>query len=137
MSRLLERRSVRWTPLPRLRSVRQLDVATLRAAWWTLTALRTTRKTLRSRPIPDIAVKPPPRLPAYASRGVNAVLRRTPNTCLERALVLQRWLVAQGVEKDVVVGVTSRADFRAHAWLDGEVVDTEFQELTRLRPSAG
>jgi hypothetical protein len=120
----------------RLRRLRRLDLPTLRAAWWTLAAVRTTRKRLRSRPIADVAVSPPPRLPAHASRGVNAVLRRTPNTCLERALVLQRWLAEHGTEKDVVVGVTSRTDFRAHAWLDGEVVDEQFQELTRLRPPA-
>jgi len=122
--------------LPRLSTLRRLDLATLRAAWWTVNALRTTRRTLRTRPVAEIVVARPPRLPAHASRGVNAVLRRTPNTCLERALVLQRWLVEHGTEKDVVVGVTGRNDFRAHAWLDGEAVDEQFQELTRLRPPA-
>ena len=64
------------------------------------------------------------------------MLKRVPNTCLERALVLQRWLAEQGVERDVIVGVTGRQDFRAHAWLEGETVDPQFQELTRLRSQA-
>lgn len=91
---------------------------------------------MRGRPIADVVVRRPPRLPAHAGRGVNAVLRRAPSTCLERALVLQRWLADHGTDKDVVVGVTGRDDFRAHAWLEGEAVDEQFQELTRLRPPA-
>lgn len=129
-------RSTSRLSLPRLGSIRRLDLATLRAAWWTFASLRSTRKALRSRPIGDIVVGRPPRLPAHASRGVHAVLKRVPNTCLERALVLQRWLAEQGVERDVVVGVTGRQDFRAHAWLEGETVDPQFQELTRLRSPA-
>jgi hypothetical protein len=122
--------------LPRLAALRRLDLATLRAAWWTFATLHSTRRTLRNRPIADIVVRRPPRLPAHARRGVDAVLRRAPTTCLERALVLQRWLAAHGTDKDVVVGVTGRQDFRAHAWLEGEAVDEQFQELTRLRPPA-
>ncbi len=89
---------------------------------------------LRTRPVADVVVPRPPRLPEHAGRGVYAVLRRVPNTCLERALVLQRWLSEQGLDKDVIIGVTSPRDFRAHAWLDGETVEEEFQELTRLQP---
>ena len=123
--------------IPQLSTIRTLDVATLRAAWWTINALRTTRRLLRTRPIGEIVVSRPPRLPAHASRGVNAVLKRTSSTCLERALVLQRWLAEQGTHKDVVVGVTGREDFRAHAWVEGESVEAEFQELTRLGPPPG
>ena len=50
-------------------------------------------------------VLPPPRLPAGARRGVMAILRRRPSTCLERALVLQRWDAAHGAASDVVIGV--------------------------------
>jgi hypothetical protein len=116
----------------RLSRFRRLDVPTLRAAWWTVSALCRTRLALRTRPIGDVVVSAPPKLPAYAGRGVHAILRRVPNTCLERALVLQRWHSDHGVAKDVVVGVTGWRDFRAHAWLDGDKVDHEFQELTRL-----
>jgi hypothetical protein len=130
------RRRTRFS-IPRLATIRRLDLATLRAAWWTQGALRRTRRTLRTRPIGDVVVGRPPPLPAHAGRGVYAVLRRVPATCLERALVLQRWLSEQGSAKDVVIGVTGAQDFRAHAWLDGETVDEQFQELTRLRPPAG
>lgn len=114
--------------------VRGVDLATLRAAWWTSSSLRSTRRALRKRRIADIVVRRPPSLPLHAGRGVDAVLRRVPSTCLERALVLQRWLAEHGTRKDVVVGVTGRSDFRAHAWLDGEPVDERFRELTRLAP---
>ena len=120
-------------PLPRLRTLRQLDFPTLRAAWWAWTTLRRTRRALRELPVAEVDVVAPPLLPPHAARGVNAVLRRVPNTCLERALVLQKWLAEHGVAKDVVVGVTGRDDFRAHAWLEGESVDGEYRELTRLR----
>lgn len=116
------------------RRLRRVDVPTLRAAWWTLGALVRTRLALRRRAIGGVVVGAPPPLPVHAGRGVHAVLRRVPNTCLERALVLQRWLAQHGVVKDVVVGVTSPRDFRAHAWLDGDRVEQEFQELTRLPP---
>jgi hypothetical protein len=69
---------------------------------------------------------------------VDAVLRRLPSTCLERALVLQRWRAAQGDGCDVVIGVAgNHSDFRAHAWLDDERSRAdleEFRELVRLRP---
>lgn len=115
-------------------SIRGVDLPTVRAAWWAFTSLRSTRRRLQRDAVADIAVKPPPPLPDHAGRGVDAVLRRASSTCLERALVLQRWLAEHGTMKDVVVGVTGRADFRAHAWLDGEAADERFQELLRLKP---
>ena len=45
------------------------------------------------------SVPPPPRGPACAVRGVLAALRRWPTSCLERALVLQRWHAAQDVSR--------------------------------------
>lgn len=65
------------------------------------------------------------------------VLRRLPATCLERAVVLQRWRVARGDPHDVVIGVQGTGDsFRAHAWLDDEDAAEagDFRELVRLRP---
>ena len=121
-------------PLP---SPRRVDLPTLRAAWWAFTSLHSTRRKLRTRAVADVDVRRPPSLPDHAGRGVDAVLRRASSTCLERALVLQRWLSDHGTRKDVVVGVTSPRDFRAHAWLDGEAVDEQFQELMRLKPPAG
>jgi Transglutaminase-like superfamily len=63
------------------------------------------------------------------------VLRRRPHTCLERALVLQRWEATQGRAVEVIIGVRgSSAEFAAHAWLEGESDndDGSFRELMRL-----
>lgn len=95
------------------------NLATLRAAAWAVRALRRTRRELARRGLDGAHVSPPPRLPADARRGVLAVIRRRPNTCLERALVLQRWEAAHGAGADVVIGVPRMSDnFIAHAWLE-------------------
>ncbi len=69
---------------------------------------------------------------------MRAVLRRQSPTCLERALVLQRWHAAHGDDFDVIVGVTGTAEeFRAHAWLENEEREQvgleAFRELRRLK----
>ncbi len=114
----------------------QPDVASWRAAWWTVAQLRQVRRRLRRdgfrTTVPD-----PPALPVRAERGVRAVLRRRPSTCLERALILQKWLSVHGDRRDVVVGVAASAgNLRAHAWLDGESTETgaDYDELLRLPP---
>jgi transglutaminase superfamily protein len=112
--------------------LRGVDVPTLRAAWWTARALLRTRRQLPDSRVGGVRVAPPPALPRTAERGVQAVLRRVPNTCLERALVLQQWLLSQGDRRQVVVGVTSAEGFQAHAWLEGEAPPEAFKELLRL-----
>jgi hypothetical protein len=89
---------------------------------------------LRRNGLANTALIDPPRLDDHAGRGVHAVLRRKPSTCLERALVLQRWHAAQGVERDVIIAVKGPADnFAAHAWVDGEPdMDESYEELLRL-----
>jgi hypothetical protein len=118
-------------------NARNLDVPTLRAAWWTHRALRSVHEELGAKGLEYSAAPDPPKLPPHARRGVLAVLRRRRSTCLERALVLQRWHLAHGTARDVVVAVKNvRFDFAAHAWLDGEPdgeVET-FSELLRLPP---
>ena len=113
-----------------------LDPRVLRAAGWAALAVRSARRQLRGRPVHAVRVPDPPALPRRAERGVNAVLRRLEPSCLERSLVLQRWLAAQGEQRTVVVGVSSPREFRAHAWLDGEPLPagTEFHEIARLAP---
>jgi transglutaminase superfamily protein len=118
-------------------NARALDVPTLRAAWWTHRTLRRVHDELRANGLKYSAAPAPPRLPQHARRGVLAVLRRQRSTCLERALVLQRWHQAHGNGRDVVIAVkNARFDFAAHAWLDGEPDgDVEaFAELLRLPP---
>jgi hypothetical protein len=118
-------------------NARSLNVPTLRAAWWTHRALRRVRGELRTKGLHYSTAPKPPRLKGNAQRGVLAVLRREKSTCLERALVLQRWHQSQGNPRDVVVAVKGPAmDFAAHAWLDGDR-DSEagaFSELLRLPP---
>jgi Transglutaminase-like superfamily len=118
-------------------SVRSLNVRTLRAAWWTHRALHRVRGELRTRGLDYSATPRPPRLPRNAQRGVFAVLRRERSTCLERALVLQRWHQSHDDPRDVVVAVKGPSmDFAAHAWLDGDADGDAgaFSELLRLPP---
>lgn len=113
---------------------RHPDLPELRAAWWALSALGKTRRRLRRDGIDDFRLEPPPRLPRSAARGVRVAMRLRRATCLERSLVMQRWLGSHGPGPDVVIGVGRRDDiFRAHAWLDGEPDgERDFQELTRI-----
>jgi Transglutaminase-like superfamily len=116
--------------------LRQLDLPTLRAALWAERALRSARRTLRRRGVDGILLPAPPALPAEAGRGVSALLRRrASSTCLERALVRQRWLAAQGSRRDVVIAAQAPGEaFQAHAWVDGDPDerDAAFHELLRL-----
>jgi hypothetical protein len=112
-----------------------VDLPTLRAAVWTVRALRRAKRDLAQLGLEGTHVPPPPTLPAGARRGVMAVIKRKPNTCLERALVLQSWEAAHGAPSDVVIGVPGRGgDFVAHAWLesmpDGQA--TGYHEIHRI-----
>ena len=110
------------------------DLATLRAALWAQRALRVARRELQRNPLDHVALPAPPRLPSDAGRGVRALLRRREHSCLEGALVLQRWLAAHGDRRDVVIGVTAPGgEFAAHAWLEGEPQTETFRELRRVR----
>jgi hypothetical protein len=106
----------------------------VRGAWWALRAVRCARGQLRDlRRVEEVVLPSPQALPPSAGRGVHAVLRRLEPSCLERSLVLQRWLAAQGDERDLVIGVTGADDFRAHAWLEGEQ-GPGFVEIARVVP---
>jgi hypothetical protein len=112
-------------------------LAGLRAAWWADNALRDARRMLARGDLSAVVIKPPPDLPPRATRGVTALLGFRRHSCLEGALVRQRWLAAQGTRRDVVIGVKPPiADFLAHAWLDGEEQGpgAPFHELSRLAP---
>jgi transglutaminase superfamily protein len=115
----------------------RVDLPSLRAALWTYRALRSARRQLRRTGLDGLSLPRLPRLAPSAGRGVRAILRRQPHTCLERALVLQRWRAAHGEPRDVVVGVRGpSATFQAHAWLEDEepVANESFAELLRVRP---
>jgi Transglutaminase-like superfamily len=112
------------------------SLSELRAAVWANRALGHVRRDLSDGW--KASVPPaPPRLPAGARRGVEALLRRRRHSCLEGAIVRQRWLAAHAIYRDVVIGITSPAEtFTAHAWVDGEEdrATPRFVELTRLSP---
>jgi hypothetical protein len=114
------------------------SIATLRAALWTFASLRVTAWRLRRLGTATV-VSNPPVLDSGSRRGVEAVLRRASPTCLERCLVLQKWLLTHGIPCEVVIGVKHGADggVEAHAWLDVESDEAqarEFVELHRLAP---
>lgn len=115
--------------------LRRLDPPTLRAAWWATRAMRGLRRDLRRDGLRAQVPAPPP-LPGEAVRGVRGVAWVSHATCLERSLLLQRWLVAHGEAHDVLVGVgPSARDFEAHAWIEGydpEESGAGFEVLTRV-----
>jgi hypothetical protein len=118
-----------------MKLTRLTDAGAWRGALWAQRAVRQARRQLREGHLKDISVAPPYRLPPSADYGVHAVLRRLPSTCLERAVVLQRWRIAQGDPREIVIGVLrDNDDFKAHAWVDGEgdQLAPAFDELMRV-----
>lgn len=113
----------------------RLDPATLRAAWWAQDAARLARRQVAAGGLESLALPPAPRLPPRAERGVRAVLRRRGERCLVSAAVRQAWHRGQGDERDLIVGVTAPTpEFGAHAWLAGDPVTEDFEEIGR-RPA--
>jgi hypothetical protein len=115
--------------------MRLTGIDALRAALWTTRALRATKRQLASVPVTEVRVPAPPEVGPSSLSVVRRTLNRWPSTCLERALVLQRWLAAGGDTRDVVIGVTAPGEaFGAHAWVDGEADDyhESVHELTRV-----
>lgn len=113
--------------------------ADLRAAAWALTAHRGLRRRLAAEGA-AADVPPPPPLPPAAVRAVRATLRVRRASCLEGAIVLQRWHAAHGRPLDLVIGVTAPGHgFHAHAWLEGEDPrpDGEFAEILRRAAEEG
>ena len=108
--------------------------AVLGGAWAARAALAAHRQ-LKTVALERVRLPAVPALPRGAGRGVQAVLRRTRPTCLERALVRQRWLASQGVRRDLVIGVRSGPPFAAHAWLEGDppASSAGYDELSRHR----
>jgi hypothetical protein len=117
---------------------RRPKIADARAGLWAWRALRSARAQLRNGVVRDVRLPEPPPVPPAAARAVRVVLRRESPSCLERALVLQRWLAAHGDARDVVVGTEggAKGNFAAHAWLDGEPqpAGRRYVEMIRLSP---
>lgn len=100
-------------------------------AWWRC------RGQLRAGGLQGVALPAPPAERPGTQNGVERALDAVDATCLERALVRQRWHAAHGHLRDVVIGVRGPSvDFHAHAWLDGDPEDCSlFTELTRWPPT--
>ncbi len=117
--------------------VRRWRLADVRAAGWTLRALRGVRRDLVVRPLEQVDLPAAPPGPARARRVVQSVLRVRHATCLERSLVVQRWWATQGTAVDLVVAVTAPGQgFHAHAWLetdpDSALQHERMDEILRL-----
>lgn len=109
---------------------------TLRAAGWSMVALRRLRKEIPSEGL-EVRVLAPPAVSPEGIRGVEAALRMRKATCLERSLIVQRWLMAYGNPHEVLVGVSGGSKMEAHAWIhryDPESEGEDFSLLTRVAP---
>ena len=101
---------------------------------WSGRALLSLQWQLR-RQVHDPQVSPPWVSDPGSTRWVRALVVRTPVTCLARSLVLQRWFLALGQPRNVIVAVTAPArGFKAHAWLDGDPAPVGYTELTVRTP---
>lgn len=114
------------------------DIADARAALWAWRAVSSARSQLRGGEVRGVRIPAPPPLSESGARAVRVVLLRRDASCLERSLVLQSWLAAHGVARDVIVGTEGGAHngFAAHAWIDGEPQPPgrSYAELIRLSP---
>ena len=111
-------------------------MADIRGGVWALRSLRVARRSLAHDPLAPLDLPPVPEDPA-GERGVAFALGRARATCLERVSIQQEWLLAHGIERDVIIGVTGPRDFTAHAWLDGDGDSRDHQEIMRRRPRPG
>jgi hypothetical protein len=115
----------------------RLHPAVLAGALWATIAAFLVRRRLRTDGV-DARVPRVPRLGPQARPGVMGALSRLKPTCLERSLVMQAWLLRQGVPRDVVIGIPpdGMKSSPAHAWVDGTdpVSAGAYLELHRLPP---
>lgn len=126
------RRAVR-----RLRYLAEPGLPTVRGGVWAALALHRLRREIPSDGL-DVRVLAPPRIAPAGVRGVEAALRLRHATCLERSLIVQRWLMACGSHHDVLVGVgRGSGAMEAHAWVhryDSEAEGEGLQLLSRVAP---
>ena len=124
-------------PVQLVRWCLALDLATLRAAVWTVRACRRVHSALRAGSLAARRVPPVPAVPAHAQRGVEHVLWLRAERCLVTASVRQAWLAARGEPRDVVIGVAlaPSGELRAHAWLSDEDLEgAGYEEIARVPP---
>jgi hypothetical protein len=128
--------SVYWQIQMKAHHLRGINASTLRAAWWTARSLRRLRIDLQANGL-RAELTAPPRLPSTAVSGLTVTTRCMRATCLERSLLLQKWLLAHGRPYTLVIGVPAPGvePFIAHAWLEGHDRadhDAAYSQLVRL-----
>jgi hypothetical protein len=103
------------------------------AVLWTELALRRVQRELRDRHI-TARVPPAALVSPLATVAASGWLRARRASCLERSLIMQRWLFAAGEPHDVLIGVaSSRSPISAHAWLDHEAAPG-YKVIARVNP---
>lgn len=111
-----------------------MDARSLRSAVWALRSLNRSRRQLRTGGVAAVDLTSPASVRALDRRVLLAVLRVHRASCLERSVVLQRFDSSAGRRRVLIVAVTKPgADFRAHAWLEGErQLDPALREIARF-----
>jgi hypothetical protein len=108
-------------------------VHAVNAGLWAARELRRLRGTLARDGVSASVRRPPRRVSRRSGRAVMLAARVGNATCLERSLLRQAWLGGRGTLRDVVIGVRSRDEFQAHAWLDGDPDGVDYVEIHRIR----
>lgn len=124
-----------WVRLARMAPRGVLELRQVRRAAgadrWGLDALTTVRRQLAQGGLDQVELPEPDR--SLTGRALDRVLDRQSASCLERALIRQRFAAAHGRERELVIGVSPPGEhFHAHAWLAGdEQRDEDLHELLR------
>ncbi len=115
--------------------MRGVTARDLRAAAWAVRVRIGLRGHVEKQGLVSLAIRSAPATGLQASGVVSRVLSATHATCLVEAAVLQRYLHAQQVDRDLVIGVTAPSKgFTAHAWLEvpGGLTQVDHVEIQRL-----
>jgi hypothetical protein len=118
----------------RLRALAPANVLAAAWAWRTSTCAR---RQLAQGGLEALSLPEPPARALRGHRGVAAVLARRRLSCLERSAVRQRWHLAHGTARDLIIGVTGSGPFGAHAWLDGDTEQADGDHVRLMRWPAG
>ncbi len=104
-----------------------------RTLFWSMRMVVRVRKQLPYKPFGEVLLSGPPASDPLSRSAMNAGLRLRRATCLEQALLRQRFDAANGLQRTLIIAVTNPADgFRAHSWLEGErQPDPSMREIAR------